>query len=76
MTRTSKKHRFLIDEAACKGCGICIEMCPKSVLAKSETRNAKGYLVPLAERPGECAGCRTCEKICPDLAVWIEEEAR
>ncbi|MEW6266206.1 MAG: 4Fe-4S dicluster domain-containing protein [Thermodesulfobacteriota bacterium] len=66
--------RIVFDPDSCKGCLICVAMCPKKVLALSGSRNVKGYLVPEAVRSRDCAGCRTCEKICPDMAVYLLEE--
>jgi 2-oxoglutarate ferredoxin oxidoreductase subunit delta len=58
--------RILIER--CKGCGFCIEYCPKDVLVMSEEFNRKGYHVPRAVREGECVNCNLCEMICPDFA--------
>jgi 2-oxoglutarate ferredoxin oxidoreductase subunit delta len=54
----------------CKGCGFCVEYCPRDVLALSEEFNAKGYHPPKVVRGGECAGCNLCEMICPDFAIF------
>ena len=55
----------------CKGCGFCIEFCPKEVLVRSETYNAKGYHPPEIENEEACAACGLCELICPDFAIFI-----
>jgi len=59
-----KKHHIHRDW--CKGCGICVHYCPKSVLELDE--NDKVYAV----RPEDCICCRLCEYRCPDLAIEIE----
>ena len=54
----------------CKGCGFCVEYCPKDVLVLSEEFNAKGYHPPKAIKSGECVNCSLCEMICPDFAIY------
>jgi 2-oxoglutarate ferredoxin oxidoreductase subunit delta len=60
----------------CKGCGFCVEYCPKGVLALSDEFNAKGYHPPYPKEPDECVNCGLCEMICPEFAIWstLKEE--
>jgi 2-oxoglutarate ferredoxin oxidoreductase subunit delta len=51
----------------CKGCGLCIEFCPKNVLEQTES---DGIFIA---RPEECTACRWCELHCPDFAVFVTE---
>lgn len=48
--------------------------CPKQILKKSERRNAKGYVPPMAADPEQCSKCRICELICPELAITLEDK--
>jgi 2-oxoglutarate ferredoxin oxidoreductase subunit delta len=57
----------------CKGCGYCIEYCPRDVLAFSTRYNAKGYRPPVAKKPEACVNCHYCEIICPDFAIFSSE---
>jgi 2-oxoglutarate ferredoxin oxidoreductase subunit delta len=43
--KTSKGQIFAIPNR-CKGCGFCIEFCPKGVLEESTEINNKGYHPP------------------------------
>ncbi|RLF48978.1 MAG: 4Fe-4S ferredoxin [Thermoplasmata archaeon] len=70
------RGRVYVIEDRCKGCGLCIEFCPKKVLHQSERFNAKGYHPPeLIEEPPlkVCIACKFCEMICPDFAIFVEE---
>ena len=59
---------ILIDR--CKGCGFCVEYCPKGVLVLSSGFNRKGYHPPEVVKHGECINCNLCEMICPDFAIF------
>lgn len=55
----------------CKSCGLCINICPKKVLAIGDKPNSKGYYVVKAAEPDKCIGCTLCATVCPDLALEI-----
>lgn len=57
----------------CKGCGFCIEFCPKKVLRFSKEYNEKGYHTPEIANPEACIGCNMCGYYCPDFAIWGEK---
>ena len=67
-----KEGQIHVLENRCKGCGFCIEFCPKSVLARSEDINDKGYHPPIIIKLDSCVFCGLCELICPDFAIYIE----
>lgn len=62
-----------IDEKYCKGCFLCLNYCPKKFISKSNKINSKGYTIPYIVDPENCSKCKTCELICPELAVTVEE---
>jgi 2-oxoglutarate ferredoxin oxidoreductase subunit delta len=61
----------------CKGCGFCVEYCPRGTLEMSSEFNVKGYHPPYVKDPDSCVNCRLCEMLCPDFAIFCisEEEA-
>ena len=62
----ARAFEVVIKESWCKGCNICVAMCPKEVL---ELRSFKAVVA----RPEACIGCYTCELLCPDFAVTVRE---
>jgi 2-oxoglutarate ferredoxin oxidoreductase subunit delta len=61
----------------CKGCGFCVEYCPRKVLEMSQEFNVKGYHPPFAAHEEQCVNCDLCELICPEFAIYVlkdEEE--
>ena len=66
------KHR--IDSERCKGCGLCISVCPKNVLDISDQVNAKGHFPAYQARPDDCICCSMCCIMCPDVAIQITKE--
>ncbi len=50
----------------CKGCDICVKMCPERCLVLDERQ------VVELKYPDRCTGCRLCEWLCPDFAIDVE----
>lgn len=70
-----KKHfRVVIDREQCKGCELCISVCPLQLLTMTTTLNRKGYHVAESSRPKECSGCLKCARMCPEAVIEIWEE--
>ena len=65
---------YLIPER-CKGCNICVELCPKEVLQVSNQTNAKGYHLPEIIKGMEeaCVQCDFCTVVCPEFAIFTVE---
>ncbi|UCH90257.1 MAG: ferredoxin family protein [Thermoplasmata archaeon] len=67
-----KEGNIHILEFRCKGCGFCIEFCPKKVFIQSEGINERGYHPPEAKNPDDCVFCELCMMVCPDFAIYVE----
>lgn len=62
-----------IDETVCKGCGLCVAVCPKKILQLCQERiNPKGYNPAELMDRDACIGCAICATICPDSAITVE----
>jgi len=64
-------YRYEIDAGRCKGCGLCVSVCPKNVLEIAATVNTKGYFPAFQARPEDCIRCALCCTMCPDVAITI-----
>ena len=71
--RASKGEVHLIKDE-CKGCGYCIEFCPKKVLEESDEINARGVHPPRIAHEEDCIMCGFCTAVCPDFAIYVVEK--
>jgi 2-oxoglutarate ferredoxin oxidoreductase subunit delta len=71
-TVKSPKGKIYVIKEQCKGCGFCVEYCPRDVLELSQEFNKKGYHPPVAIREDDCVSCGLCELICPEFAIYAE----
>ncbi|MCM8760356.1 MAG: 4Fe-4S binding protein [Candidatus Omnitrophica bacterium] len=62
-----------VKKERCKGCQLCIDVCPSKVFRISENFNKMGYhyIEPEGEGKNNCTGCQRCVMICPDVAIEI-----
>lgn len=66
------KGMVIIDENRCKGCGLCVSVCPVHILRLSEDRfNVRGYRPVEVTDPEACIGCAMCATICPDVVFTV-----
>lgn len=69
-----KKYKVIIDKEKCKGCMLCIGVCPVNILESTEGINKSGMKYVLVIDQEKCTGCTMCAVVCPDCAIEIEEE--
>jgi 2-oxoglutarate ferredoxin oxidoreductase subunit delta len=66
--------KIVIDKEKCKGCLLCVSVCPKGALISLKELNKKGVLPVGVEDGIPCSGCRFCALICPDCCIEIIKE--
>ncbi len=61
----------------CKGCGLCVDVCPKHCLAlDTGTVNGLGYHPVELTDATACTSCALCARICPDVVFSVYAPAR
>jgi len=62
---------IVINTDKCKGCLLCIDVCPQNVIAVANYLNGAGIRVAQNSNNGKCTACRQCAVVCPDVAIEV-----
>ena len=62
---------IVVDIEGCKGCELCIGVCPTAVIRMERKVNGKGYHFAYMELPEACTGCNNCAIVCPDGVISV-----
>lgn len=68
------KNLVLIDRERCKGCELCVVVCPQQNLSLSIALNRNGYhpaSFSYHGKKGDCTACGICYWTCPDSAIEV-----
>ncbi len=63
--------RIEIEVERCKGCHLCISVCPKKILIVEDLFNQKGYAPVGITEMEKCTGCGLCAEMCPDICISV-----
>jgi 2-oxoglutarate ferredoxin oxidoreductase subunit delta len=75
--------KIIIERDKCKGCLLCVSVCPKGLIIVDKDLNQKGVnpvkFSPLVSRipskarqvNDECLGCSLCAIMCPDCCIEV-----
>jgi len=55
----------------CKGCGLCVDVCPQDVLYLENNPNKYGIMLAAVREERDCSGCLKCVAVCPDAAIEV-----
>ena len=59
------------DRERCKGCELCVPVCPKDIVLMDDVINKKGYRVATVREMDKCIGCAMCARMCPDTVIKV-----
>lgn len=68
------KGTIVVDIERCKGCGVCVSVCPVDVLALNKEVNGKGYNYSYMANAEACIGCAGCAIVCPDSVITVYKQ--
>jgi len=71
MPKTKARISLIIDDEMCKGCGLCVSVCPRQTMGLAAHINTRGFHPAVLQCPEECTGCAQCAIMCPDCCITI-----
>lgn len=65
--------KVTFEENKCKGCGLCVQACPKELIVIDKGQiNSKGHSPAKIIDQTRCIGCASCAVMCPDCVITVE----
>ena len=63
----SPRHKMVINDRHCIGCGACAVVCPAGAISLSENRKHRTIVISVAH----CIYCRMCVEACPEKVLSL-----
>ncbi len=65
--------KVTFDTETCKGCGLCVDACPKKIIRLAKDKiNSKGHSPAEITDQDACIACAFCATMCPDCVITVE----
>lgn len=66
--------KVTFDTDRCKGCGLCVGVCPRKILVLAKDKiNKKGHNPAEIVDQEKCIACAFCATMCPDCVITVEK---
>lgn len=59
-----------VDKFFCKGCGLCMDVCPFRLIVYSDEAGESGLYAEQKDAE-KCTGCTLCAIQCPECAISV-----
>ena len=63
-------EKIKLNTKRCKGCYLCVSVCPVKALSQSGELGEQGYETVKVDEE-KCITCGSCYRMCPDYAIEI-----
>ena len=63
-------EKIKLNTKRCKGCYLCVSVCPVKALSPSGELGQQGYETVKVDEE-KCITCGSCYRMCPDYAIEI-----
>ena len=63
-------EKIKLNTKRCKGCYVCVSVCPVKALSPSGELGEQGYETVKVDEE-KCITCGSCYRMCPDYAIEI-----
>ena len=63
--------KITINKNKCKGCLLCVTVCPKGAIGVHEELNPSGFKAAHFKEEKGCISCKKCAIICPDSCIEV-----
>lgn len=66
----------VIRSEECKGCALCVDVCPPGALQLSDRINPLGHRTVELTKPELCTGCALCYVECPGSVIAVYRRSK
>lgn len=64
-------ERVRFQEDRCKGCSLCVTVCPVHIIHIADRLNRLGHRPATVAEQDKCISCTLCAIVCPDLVIEV-----
>ncbi|MBS3939120.1 MAG: 4Fe-4S dicluster domain-containing protein [Peptococcaceae bacterium] len=65
--------KVTFNEERCKGCELCIHVCPVKIVIMQKKFNKRGFNPAGVSDMSKCIACAACARICPDVVISVDK---